>query len=124
LEGVSDLTMAIAFQSLSLDNLTMMFNALLLEKPVVIVSEDLCVGSCIVLASLNIIQPLSWQGVFMPVLPRTFHSLLHAPVPLLASVANVPQDEDIDGLIFDLDRKKIVFSNVDKLPTLPEKSKL
>lgn len=122
-EALSELTLVTAFQNLSLDNVLLLFNALLLEKPVVVVCANLCVATSIVLASAPLLEPLVWQGILMPVLPRTLHAVLHAPVPIVASVSELPSD-DIDGVIFDLDRKKILFSNLDRLPTLPERAKL
>jgi hypothetical protein len=99
------------------------FNAVLLEKPVIVICSNLASMTSIVLSVISLLQPLSWQGILMPVLPRSLHGILHAPVPIIAAIPQAPSEE-VDGLIFDLEKKKVTFANLDKLPSLPEKAKL
>ena len=100
--------------------------AILCERSVLFVCSDLSVLTSVVLATLPATKPISWQGIFIPLLPATILDCLDAPVPYIIGAPFLPpQDEHpLDGvLIVDVLANKLE-NRGEALPMLPDKKVL
>lgn len=71
---------------LSPENVAFLLGAILLEKRIVVMSDNIeLLTSCVYICTA-IIFPLDWQHVFLPLLPGKFCEYLSAPVPFLMGV--------------------------------------
>jgi hypothetical protein len=72
--------------SLSLDNIISLLTAVLLEKQVVVFSNNLGELSAVSLALIPLLRPFRWQSLFLPILPQHMVDFLDAPVPFVCGV--------------------------------------
>jgi len=63
-----------------------LFGALLAERRIVVTSKKLSRLSSIVIASNLFLFPMSWQHIFIPILPGSLQDYLSAPMPFLIGV--------------------------------------
>jgi hypothetical protein len=63
-----------------------LFAALLAERRVVITATDVSALSAAVHAAAAMLYPLTWQHIFLPVLPATLLDYLSAPMPFLVGL--------------------------------------
>ena len=112
----------ILFILLSVENIILIWEALLLERKVFLISKNKenLLNCCMALISL--IFPFKWIHVMIPILPEKLRVFTDAPVPLLTGICyNCNYSEfPTDAIIMDLDKNKIENYN-DKLPKLPNK---
>jgi DENN (AEX-3) domain len=80
---LSDWSLVTVFNSISLEHVLALFAALLTERQILVVHQDLSVVSALVLAVAPLFSPLAWQGLLIPVLPRNLQEMLNAPVPFV-----------------------------------------
>lgn len=77
------------FWQLSPENVAFLLGAILLEKRIVLMSDNIeLLTSCIYICAA-IAFPLEWQHVFLPLLPGKFSEYLSAPVPFLMGVPRI-----------------------------------
>jgi hypothetical protein len=117
------------FGLLSLDNILIIYRAILLEKQVIVVSKDLGILSAVVLSLLPIFRPYVFQGPFIAILPRQLYECLEAPVPYIYGIPSMPTDDP--EMVKRLNEDKIIVYADDnqihlpfKLPFLPKQEKL
>ena len=67
-------------------------NSLILEKSIVLYGSNLSVVSCLTSAILQLLQPFTWEGVFIPIIPANAIEVLEAPVPFIVGT-NIPFDK-------------------------------
>merc|ERR1719187_882118 len=96
---------------------------MLYERRILITSKKLARLSACVQASNAIIYPMSWQHIYIPVLPSQLLEYLYAPMPFLIGVPDailkrVRRHELGDAVILDADNNKIEtpFSDLETLP--------
>eukprot|EP00954_Amorphochlora_amoebiformis_P009766 761593-Amorphochlora_amoeboformis.AAC.1 len=63
------------------DDLLAIFNAMLLEKKIVVLSESLPDLSNVVHSLISLLYPLQWQHIFIPILPPKHVKFCCAPMP-------------------------------------------
>jgi len=114
----------ITFHVLNYKNFFCFLSALLLEKKIAIISDDLRVLSSLVLSTVPLLRPFVYPGVVVPILPSNMHGLLEAPVPFIIGLTNVDQkirNNQIlvpgDVIVVNLERKSIHSNQV--VPGLP-----
>ena len=78
--------------SLSLDNIISLLTAVLLEKQVVVFSNNLGELSAVSLALIPLLRPFRWQSLFLPILPQHMVDFLDAPVPFVCGVQHKTSD--------------------------------
>eukprot|EP00051_Salpingoeca_urceolata_P009884 m.120153 g.120153 ORF g.120153 m.120153 type:complete len:2012 (-) comp16492_c0_seq3:54-6089(-) len=90
------------FELLDVDDVLMLFSAVLAEEKVLLTSSSY---SALVLAAealRQLIQPLNFNFVFIPILPRNLLDFLMAPTPFIMGVHNsykhIVDDMDLDGV--------------------------
>jgi len=67
-------------------NMMMIFASMLSERRIVFTSSRLSRVSACVQAANNLLYPMSWQHIFIPLLPVAFIDYLLAPMPFLVGV--------------------------------------
>lgn len=69
------------FKCLSLDNILLLFSALLCEQKLIFVSNSLTTLSNSIHAAIQLLKPLEWHHIFIPILPNSLYTALCAPMP-------------------------------------------
>ena len=110
------------FRLLSYENIITAWEGLLLEKKLYIICSSKNVLSQIANALINLLFPLKWIHVYIPILPERLKVFLDSPVPSIIGIFfhieinELPQD----GLILNINKN--CFENYkEKLPPLPSK---
>eukprot|EP01083_Nonionella_stella_P232908 821102_1 len=111
------------FRCLSIDNVLRLFAAVLMEQKILFMSR---LRSVLMEASevlLNLLFPLHYQGVYMPLLPRKLTDFLMAPVPFIAGVNPDFIEDWPDEVVFvDLDNNTVTIPDEVQLVPLPHKA--
>lgn len=99
------------------------FCALLNERRIIFTSQRLEVLSSCVLAAGDLIYPMTWQHIYIPVLPMKLKEYVNAPMPYLIGVAKpvlqaIRPDELQDVVMLDCD-KRTFESQFDDKKSLP-----
>jgi hypothetical protein len=119
---IKDESIEILFILLSIDNIMILWEALLLERKIFLISKskENLLNTCMALISL--IFPFKWIHVMIPILPEKLRVFTDAPVPLLIGICYACNFSEFpsDAIIIDLDKNKTENYN-DKLPKLPNK---
>ena len=104
----------VLLQSLSLDSFMFILQSILLERKVVIIGRTIGVLSTVLISIMSFIRPLSWQSMFVPVLPPKLHHFLDAPVPFIVGVAGIDEGWKAkmqDAIFVYLEEDRIEVSN-------------
>lgn len=117
------------FRCLSVSNILTIWGILLQEGRVVLRSEHIALLTPVAEALVSLLFPLTWQGVYVPVLPADMTGVLEAPVPFLVGLlvgSNAcPQPPGV--VVCDLDQDIVHLGSTDDgfpsesrtLPPLP-----
>eukprot|EP00040_Diaphanoeca_grandis_P027143 m.153825 g.153825 ORF g.153825 m.153825 type:complete len:1339 (+) comp30853_c0_seq1:194-4210(+) len=121
---VGDPAVATLLRVLGHANLLALFASALFERRIIVISDDLGVASGCVLGMERLCHPISWEGVFIPIMPNHLLDYCTAPMPFLVGVHSsnwkvverMPLD---DVVIVHADEDKVVtpFNDVDDLPS-------
>lgn len=109
------------FRSLSIPNIVTLFEFVLAESRIILLSSHTAMLHLASLAIVNLLYPFQWTGVFIPILPARLVQTIEAPCPYIVGVerryepADYPED---DYVLVDLDQDSIV-SNGPPPPPLP-----
>ncbi|KAF2848948.1 DENN-domain-containing protein [Plenodomus tracheiphilus IPT5] len=109
------------FRSLSIPNIVTLFEFVLAESRIILLSSHTAMLHLASLAIVNLLYPFQWTGVFIPVLPARLVQTIEAPCPYIVGIerryepADYPED---DYVLVDLDQDSIV-SNGPPPPPLP-----
>lgn len=116
------------FRLLSLENILTIFEALMLEKQLIITCSNPGLLSAITLSFLPIFRPYVFQGPFIPILPTHLHDYLEAPVPFvigLTSLESIPLERmEKDKVIIYVEKDVVSIPKQENWPELPDKKKL
>eukprot|EP00013_Stygamoeba_regulata_P028014 CAMPEP_0177643510 /NCGR_PEP_ID=MMETSP0447-20121125/8191_1 /TAXON_ID=0 /ORGANISM="Stygamoeba regulata, Strain BSH-02190019" /LENGTH=815 /DNA_ID=CAMNT_0019145805 /DNA_START=63 /DNA_END=2511 /DNA_ORIENTATION=+ len=101
------------FKCVKLNHLLTLFSAIMEERRIILVSSKLSILSTCVDALSALINPFSWQHVFIPVLPENLVDYCCAPMPFLmgalSGTAKHILTMDIESVyMFDLDKNKFI----------------
>lgn len=113
------------FRCLSVSNILTIWGVLLQEGRVVLQSENQALLTPVAEALTSFLFPLTWQGMYVPVLPSTMLDILEAPVPFLVGFVGRTCPQPAGVVICDLDQD-IVHLGTDEynqsriLPQLPK----
>ena len=78
--------------TLNLENVLSLLTAVLLEKQIVVFSNNLGELSAVSLALIPMLRPFRWQSLFLPILPQHMVDFLDAPVPFVCGVQHKTSD--------------------------------
>lgn len=74
--------------ALSANQFMRILTAMLLEKSVIFVSDNLPLLSSAVLGMQHFLFPFKWCYVQIPILPRSLVEMIEAPMPILVGLLN------------------------------------
>ncbi|KAK9245955.1 AEX-3 domain-containing protein [Lipomyces tetrasporus] len=120
LPGSRDNDLYSLFRCLSIKSIIELFEAVLAEARIILVSSDLAMLTNAAAAITSLTFPLKWQSVYIPVLPGRLMSCLEIPVPYIIGIHRtgsellLPED---DYVLCDLDADAIVSTSTP--PFLP-----
>lgn len=110
LPGSRNIDIYALFRCLSLENVVTLFEYAMTESRIIFVSSYTAMLHLACHALANLLYPLKWASVFIPVLPARLLSALDAPCPYIVGIErryeNVELPED-DYVLVDLDRDTI-----------------
>lgn len=110
LPGTRNIDLYPLFKALSIPNIVTLFEYLLAESRIILVSSHTAMLHLVSHALVALMYPLEWTGVFVPVLPSRLIQTLEAPVPYIVGIErryeNYEFPED-DFVLVDLDKNVI-----------------
>lgn len=109
------------FECLDLQNILLVFSALLTERQVLVRSSQLSLLGACGEAFRALIYPLVWSHVYIPVLPYAMLMVMQAPLPYLIGIHEdtfrlaIEEGYEIPptAVVVDLDRNKVMVSSKD-----------
>jgi len=111
------------FNAVDSNTMLMIFASMLYERRILITSRKLSRLSACVQAANTLIYPMSWQHIFIPVLPAHLMDYLSAPMPFLIGVPEplmkrIRRAEVGDVVILDADNNKVEtpFDDLESFP--------
>ncbi|XP_017777504.1 PREDICTED: DENN domain-containing protein 1A-like isoform X2 [Nicrophorus vespilloides] len=112
------------YNAIDTNNMIIIFASMLYERRIIFTSKKLTRLSACVQSANDVIYPMIWQHIFIPVLPMALMDYLLAPMPFLIGVPDevlkkVNRCEIGDVVILDADTNKIEtpFDDLNNLPT-------
>lgn len=110
LPGSRNVDIYALFRCLSLENILALFEYAMSESRIIFVSSYTAMLHLACHALVNLMYPLKWASVFIPVLPARLLSALDAPCPYIVGIErrydNIELPED-DYVLVDLDKDTI-----------------
>ncbi|KAK6377123.1 hypothetical protein LTR64_000502 [Lithohypha guttulata] len=113
------------FRCLTIPNIVVLFEYLLAESRIILVSAYTSLLKLVSNALLSLMWPFEWSGVYIPVLPTRLMEVLEAPIPYVCGVVrkndnlSLPQDDDF--ILVDLDKNELHATA--RPPVFPSKQK-
>ncbi|KAK6191595.1 hypothetical protein SNE40_003242 [Patella caerulea] len=111
---------------LGTDKLIKVFSSLLLERRIILCSNNLSCLTQAIHAIVALLYPFHWQHIYIPILPVAMLDVCCSPTPyligILTSHLNQVLDMPLDEVVIvDLDKKNIIRSVGDESTILPKK---
>ncbi|KAK8077537.1 DENN domain-containing protein [Apiospora saccharicola] len=98
------------FRSLSLENIVALFEYTMSESRIIFLSSHTAMLHLACHALVNLLYPMQWASIFIPILPARLLSALDAPCPYIVGIErrydNIELPDD-DYVLVDLDRDTI-----------------
>ena len=88
--ATKDWSAALLFASLSSEVLLKTLHLLLTEKSLIIYGADMGYVTATALAIKELLKPLTWEGIFVPMLSTSAKELFEAPVPFILGTTFMP----------------------------------
>ncbi|KAL1612404.1 hypothetical protein SLS60_000630 [Paraconiothyrium brasiliense] len=113
------------FRCLSIPNIVSLFEYVLAESKIILLSSHTAMLHLASMAISNLIYPFKWAGVFIPVLPARLVQTIEAPCPYIVGIerryepADYPED---DYVLVDLDND-MIGTNGGQAPPLPRQQR-
>lgn len=111
------------YNAVSAANMMVVFASMLFERRIIVTSRKLTRLSACVQSANDVIYPMNWQHIFIPVLPAALVDYMHAPMPFLIGVPEdvlqqVQRSDVGDVVILDADNDRIEtpFDDLNSLP--------
>ena len=98
------------FRALTIPNVVVLFEYLLMESRIILLSSHTSMLHLVSKALIELYWPLTWAGVFIPVLPARLVQALEAPCPYICGVErryDKLEMPDGDFVLVDLDNNEI-----------------
>ncbi|KAL2205357.1 DENN-domain-containing protein [Sarocladium strictum] len=110
LPGSRTIDLYALFRSLSLENIVALFEYAMSESRIIFLSSHTSMLHLACHALANLLYPLKWASIFIPILPARLLSALDAPCPYIVGIErryeNIELPED-DYVLVDLDKDTI-----------------
>jgi DENN (AEX-3) domain/uDENN domain/C1 domain len=110
LPGSRDTDLYPLFRALTIPNIMVLFEYVISESRIVLLSSHTSMLHLVSKAIVELLWPLKWAGVFIPVLPARLVQALEAPCPYICGIerrydrVQLPED---DFVLVDLDNNEI-----------------
>lgn len=85
------------FKFLPLQCIISIFEAVLLEKNIIFVSQSRTILGFAIEAFLSFVFPFRWEHVLIPILPAPLKEYLSAPVPIIVGITPSMVDNTIES---------------------------
>ena len=112
------------YNAVDVNNMLIIFASMLYERRIIVTSKKLSRLSACVQAANSVIYPMSWQHIFIPILPVQLMDYLSAPMPFLIGVPEsimkrTRPSEIGDVVVLDADNNKVEtpFDDLESLPS-------
>ncbi|KAI9888294.1 MAG: hypothetical protein M1814_000766 [Vezdaea aestivalis] len=98
------------FRAMSIPNIVTLFESALAESRIILLSQHTSMLHLASNALVSLLYPMTWAGIFIPILPARLLSALEAPCPYIVGIERryekieLPED---DYVLVDLDRDVI-----------------
>ena len=110
LPGSRNVDLYALFRCLSLENIVTLFEYVMVESRIIFLSSHSAMLHLACHAIVNLLYPLKWASIFIPLLPARLLSVLEAPCPYIVGIErryeNIDLPED-DFVLVDLDNDTI-----------------
>jgi hypothetical protein len=121
---LENIELSTLYDCMTSELLLMTFGTLLIERKVLLVSENISKISSCMMAFYTILYPFRWQHTIISIVPDQIIELIQAPFPFFAGVLkssiNLNTLEIEDGIVVDLDKKILLRKCGDESTLLPE----
>jgi hypothetical protein len=110
LPGCRSIDVYALFRCLSLENVVALFEYAMSESRIIFLSSHTAMLHLACHALVNLLYPLKWASIFIPVLPARLLSALEAPCPYIVGVERRYEQIDLpddDYVLVDLDKDTI-----------------
>lgn len=105
--------------SLGSELLITVFSSLLLERKVILYSQNISAVTSCILGLQTILYPFQWQHTLITVLPHDLIEICQAPMPFLTGVMEVLNFDIEDSIIINLDTRTVMAKCGDEATILP-----
>ncbi|KAF2736375.1 DENN-domain-containing protein [Polyplosphaeria fusca] len=125
LPGSRNIDLYALFRSLSIPNIVTLFEYVLQESRIILLSSHTAMLHLASAALVNLLYPFKWAGVFIPILPARLIQTIEAPCPYIVGIerryepAEYPED---DYVLVDLDND-MIGTNGDAPVQLPRQQR-
>ncbi|KAK5063120.1 hypothetical protein LTR84_005196 [Exophiala bonariae] len=112
------------FKTLTISNIILLFEYVLAESRIILLSSHTSMLQLVSRAILELIFPLEWTGVYIPVLPSRLVQALDAPCPYICGIDRKYEKFDLpddDYVLVDLDKNEL--HSVAPPPLLPKQQR-
>lgn len=107
------------YVSLGSELLITVFGSLLLERKVILYSQNISSVTSCILGLQTILYPFQWQHTLITVLPHELIEICQAPMPFLTGVLEVLNFDTEDSIVINLDTKTVLTKCGDEATILP-----
>lgn len=107
------------YRALGPDLLIIVFSSLLLERKVVLFTENISILSSCVLGLQTLLYPFQWQYTLVTVLPQDLAEICQAPTPVLAGMLESIAFDIEDAIVINLDNRAVTQKCGDEKTILP-----
>lgn len=107
------------YKALGPELLIVVFSSLLLERKVILFTENISILSSCVLGLQTLLYPFEWQHALITILPQNLAEICQAPIPVLAGMLEPITFEIEDGIVIDLNTRTLVQKCGDETTILP-----
>lgn len=125
---MTDIPLHFLFEVLDIDNVLLLFSAVLMEQKLLLVSSQFTLLTYVSESIRSLLYPFEWQHVFVPVLPACLTEFVGSPTPFIMGIHKSYYKPDeiapysTEVVVVDLDHNRIVVpeSVQAQVPPLPE----
>lgn len=107
------------YKTLGPDLLIIVFSSLLLERKVILFTENISILSSCVLGLQTLLYPFQWQHALITILPQNLTEICQAPIPVLAGMLEPITFDIEDGIVIDLNKRILLQKCGDETTILP-----
>lgn len=107
------------YKALGPELLIVVFSSLLLERKVILYTENISILSSCVLGLQTLLYPFEWQHALITILPQNLAEICQAPIPVLAGMLEPITFDIEDGIVIDLNTRTLVQKCGDETTILP-----